>query len=148
MAGVASDASRVIGSHDLWKSLRLGAVGFVTTGTYDGGVQLGGSNGRRIVSVFRLGSMAGLARDDHMLAKLLLIDDIDVAVLANIMAGEGDGPACDLGDRSTAIVAVLPKAARDDGSTQDDERDQCNGHDDDEPDEVLCVLEHVRFPRA
>ena len=148
MAGVAGDATRVIGRHYLGKSLRLGAVGFVTTGTYDGGVQFGRSNGRRIVSVFRLGSVAGFARNDDVLALLFLIDDVGVAGLTGIVAGEGNRPARDLGDRSTAIVAVLPKAAWDDGSTQDDERDQRNGHDDDEPDEVLCVLEHVRFPRA
>jgi hypothetical protein len=90
--------------------------------------------------------MAGFAGNDDVLALPFLINDVGMAGLTGIVAGEGYRPGCDLGDRSAAIVAVLPKTARDDGSAQDDERNQCDRHDDDEPDEVLCVLEHVRIP--
>ena len=39
MAGIASNASGVIGAHDLWKGFRLGGVGFMTVGADDGRVE-------------------------------------------------------------------------------------------------------------
>jgi hypothetical protein len=148
MAGIAGESAGVICGRYLRESFWFCAVGFVTAGTDHDGIQLRRCDGRGIVGVFGLGSMAGFAGNDDVLALPFLINDVGMAGLTGIVAGEGYRPGCDLGDRSAAIVAVLPKTARDDGSAQDDERNQCDRHDDDEPDEVLCVLEQVRIPRA
>lgn len=93
-------------------------------------------------------SMASLARNDHMLALLFLICDVGVAGLANIVAGKGCRPGCDLRDRRAPVVAVLSKTARNDSSPQHDKRDQGDCHDCGQPDEVFCVLEQVRIPAS
>ncbi len=82
-----------------------------------------------------------------MLALLFLVDDVGMAGLAGVVAGEGHGPGGDLGDGGAAIVPVLPKAARDDDGAQDDECDQRDRHDGGEPDEVFNILEQVVFLR-
>jgi len=107
--------------HHLGKALGLGAVGFVTTGAYDRRVELWRCNRCGIVSMTRQGSVAGLAGHDHMLALLLLIYDVGMAGLTGIVAGEGYRPGRCLGDRSPAIVPVLPKASRNDGGAEHDE---------------------------
>ena len=43
-------------------------------------------------------------------------------------------------------MAVLAKAARNDGGAQDDERNQRYRHDGGEPNEVFYVLEQVHLP--
>ena len=148
MAGVAGESAGVICGCYLRKSFWFCAVGFVTARTDHGRIQLRRCDGCGIVGVFGLGSVAGFARNDNVLALLFLVNDVGMAGFTSIMTGEGYRPGCDLGDRSTAIVAVLPKTARYDGGAQDNERNQCNRHDDGEPDEMLGVLEHVGIPRA
>ena len=93
--------------------------------------------------MFRLSSVAGFARDHDMLALLLLIHDIAVADFANVVAGEGHGPGRDLSNRCAAIVSVLAETGGDDEGAQADERNQCDGHDRHEPDEVFDVFEQV-----
>jgi len=103
--------------HHLGKASGLGAIGFVTTGAHDRRVELWRSNGCGIVRMARQGSVAGLAGHDHMLALFLLIHDVRMAGLTSIVAGEDNWPGRGLGDRSPAIVPVLPKAFRNDGGT-------------------------------
>ena len=146
MAGVAGDSAGVICRHNLRKALRFSAVGFVAAGTHNGRVELRRDNGRGIVGMLGLGSMAGFARYHYMLALLLLLNYVSMAGLANIVAGEGHGAGRDLRYGSAAIMPILPKAAWDYRSTQDDERNYPHCHHYSEPDEVFDVLEQVRFP--
>ena len=94
-----------------------------------------------------LSSVAGFAGDNDVLALLLLIDHVSVAGFAGAMAGKGNRPGGDLRDCGAPIVPILPKTARNDGGAQDDERNQCDRHDNGEPDEMFDVLEQVVFLR-
>ena len=98
-------------------------------------------HGGGIVGVFGLGSVAGFAGDDDVLALLFLIDHVGMAGLADIVAGVGDRAGGDFGDGGAAIVSVLAETVGDDEGTQADEGNQGDGHDDREPDEVFDVLE-------
>jgi len=146
MAGVAGDSAGVIRGRDLGESFRLGAVGLMAAGTDDGRVQLGRCNRCGIVGVLGEGSMASLAGDDHMLAQFLLIDDIGMTGLAGIVPGMGDRPSGNFGDRGSAVVPVLSKTGRDDGSAQHGKCQQRDNHDGSETDEVFRVFEQVRIP--
>ncbi len=142
MAGVASDSPGMIGGHDLWKRFGLGAVGLVTTGTDDCGIQLGGSYRGRVLGVVGKRSMACLAWNYHVLAQLLLVYDFGMATLADLMSGKCHGTSRDLGDGISAIVAVLPEATGNHRGAKKDESDRRNGHDQHQPNEMFYVLEH------
>ena len=61
-------------------------------------------------------SVASFAGHNHMLTLFFLFHDVGMAGLTGIVAGECNGPGRSLGDRSPAIMPVLPKAFRNDGS--------------------------------
>ena len=82
-------------------------------------------------------TMARLAGYNNVLALLLLLHDVGMAGLTSIVAGEGNGPGRCLGDRSSAIVAVLPKASRNDSDAQDDKCNHRDCNDNGEPDEMF-----------
>lgn len=117
MAAVAGDSAGVICRHDLRKTLRLSAIGFVAAGTHNGRVELRRSDGRGIVGMLGLRTVARLARNHHMLALFLLLNYVGMAGLANTVAGEGHGPRGDLRHGITTIVPILAKTVRyDDGA--------------------------------
>ena len=147
MAGVAGDASGVICGCDLRESFGLGAVGFVAAGADDGGVELRRFDGGGIVSMLGLGSVAGFAWNDHVLALLLLLHNVGVAGLAHVVAGMGDGPGRGFGDGGAAIVSVLTEATRDNRATQKKECHHSDGHNGGEADEVFDVLKQGVFLR-
>jgi hypothetical protein len=91
--------------------------------------------------VLGLRAVAGFAGDDDVTALLFLVHNVGVAGFADLVAGMGDGACGDLGDGVAAVVSILAEAVRDDGGTKKDEGDQCDRHDDGEPDEVFNVLE-------
>jgi hypothetical protein len=141
VTGVAGDASGVIGGDDLGESFGLGAVGLVAAGADDGSVELWWLYGGRVVGVPGLGSVAGLAGDDNVLAQLFLIDYLSMATLANIVAGEGGRPGRDFSNGRTAIVSVLAETVGDNESTQANESNQGDCHNGREPDEMFNILE-------
>ncbi len=91
----------------------------------------------------RLGSMASLAGNDHMLALLFHIDNIGVAGFTNVVASKGHGSRRDFSNGRTTIMTVLAKAVRHDSRTQNDEGYQGNRHNRGEPNEMFYVLEQV-----
>ena len=125
---------------NLRKVFRLGSVGFVTASSDYGCVQLLGLHRAGIISVLGLGAMAGLAGDNHMLAHLLLVHYIAVAGLASAVPGKGNWSRCDLADRRTTIVAVLPKTARHHRRAQDHKPHQRYEHYRSQPNQVFNVL--------
>ena len=141
MAGVADEASGVIGGDDLRESFGLGAVGLVAAGANDGSVELGWLYGGGVVGVLGLGSVAGLAGDDNVLAQLFLIDHVSMASLANFVAGEGGWPGRDFSNGRAAIMSVLAETVGDNESTQANESNQRDCHDSREPDEMFNILE-------
>jgi hypothetical protein len=135
----------VIGSSDLGKSFRLGAVGLVAARADDGGIEFRRLDGSRIVGVPGLRAVTGFAGDYDMLAQLFLIDHLGVAGLANIVSGVSDRALRDFLDRIGAVMTVLTKRTGHDGGTQDSESNQGDGHDCGEPDQVFDIFEQVRF---
>lgn len=146
MAGVAGQSSGVVGGGDLGEGLRLGAIGFVTAGTNDSGIEFGGLHRGGIIGVFGLGSVASLASNDYVLAKFLLIGDVAMAGLAGVVPGEGNRAGRDFVKSRAAIVAILPKAVGHYGSAQNHEREQRDHDHDREPKQVFDVFEQVCGP--
>ena len=112
MASIAGEPTGMIRRGYLRKALWLGGVGLVTAGTHDGCVQFLGLYRTRIVCVLGQGPVAGLASDNHMLAKFFLVHDLSVATLAGVVPGKRDRPGRDLTDCRASIVAILPKTVR------------------------------------
>jgi hypothetical protein len=146
MAGVAGDPTRVIRCNYLRKALWLGAVGLVTSGTYDGGVQSFGLQRSGVVRVLGQSPVARLASDYHMFAKLFLVRDVGMASLADIVPGERNRPRRDLTDRRPSIVAVLPKTAGYHSGSQKQEDHQRYGDDGSQPNEVFDVFKQISVP--
>ncbi len=92
-----------------------------------------------------LGTVAGLARNNHMPALLLLIDDVGMTCLARLVARKGNRPGRDLRDRCPPIVTVLAKTPRNDSGTQDDEGNHGYYHDGSDADEMFYVLKQFLF---
>jgi hypothetical protein len=146
MAGIAGEASGVIGCSNLRKALRFGAVGLVTARTHQGCVQLLGLHRTGVVRVLGQGSVASLASNHHMLAKFFLIQHVGMAGFAGIVPGKRNRPGRDLADRRPSIVAVLPKTAGYDRGPQNHECHQRYRDDYCQPNEVFDVLKQVRVP--
>ncbi len=85
--------------------------------------------------------MASFTRNHDVLSLLFLFDYLGMAGLAGLMTGESNWPCLDLGDRCSAVMAILTKAARDYRGTQQNENNQCDCHDRREPYEMFDVLE-------
>ena len=136
----------MIGADDLREFLGLGAIGFVAARADDGGVRKLRLHGCGVIGVPALGAMAGLASHVRVTAKLLLVDDVGVATLADVVAAEGGSTSRDFGDRVAAVMAILAKALGDHRGAEQDENCQQDHDDDGETDEMFSVLEHNRFP--
>jgi hypothetical protein len=148
MTGVAGYASGVIRRDHLREVLRLGSVGLVTTGAYDGCVQLRGLHRTRVIRMLSLGPVASLTSDHYMLAKSFLIDDVGVAAFAGLVPGKRNRPGRDLADCGPSIVSILPKTAGHNRCPQDHEGYQGDYDDDCQPNEVFDVLKQNRVPCA
>jgi len=145
MARVTGNSARVIGGHNLRKHLRLGAVSFVTTGTYDSRIQLWGSNRCGVLGVVGQRSVASLTRNHHVFAQFFLVYDFGVATLADLMSGKRDRLSRDLGDRISAIVTVLSETSGDDSGANEYKCRRGDDHDCGQPNEVFDVLDHSRL---
>jgi hypothetical protein len=128
MARVAGQAAGVISGYDLGEIFGLGAVGFVAAGADYRSVELWRFDVRRVVSVFRLRSVAGFTCDYHVFAEFLLVDYVDVAGFADVVSGVGDWAGGGFGDGVGTVMAVLAETLRDYGGAQDYERDERENH--------------------
>ncbi len=93
-----------------------------------------------------LGTVAGLARNNHMPALLLLIDDVGMTCLARIVARKGNRPGRDLRDCCPPIVSVLAKTPRNDSGSQDDKGNHGYRHYGSKANEMFYVLKQFLFP--
>ncbi len=144
MAGVAGKSAGVVGSNDLRKPLRLGAVGFMTSRADDGRVELSRLNAG-IISMLRQCAMAGFARDYHVLSRLLLVGDVGVASLASLVASVDDGSGGNFGDGGPAVVPVLTKTLGDNGCAHNHKCQQHDQHHRGKPDQMFYVLKQARL---
>ena len=145
VARIASDPGGVIGGHDLRKRFRLGAVSLVTAGAHQRRIKLWRSHRCWIFRVAGKRSMAGLAGNYYVPAQLFLIDDVGVASLAGLVSGKRNRTCRNLGNGISAIVPILPEAARNDGGAKGDECNRSNCHDKSQPNEMFDVLKHARL---
>ena len=129
--------------YDLWKPLRLGAVGFMTSGADDGGFELRRLNAG-IIRMVRQCAVAGLAGDYHVLSSLLLVGDVGVASLASLVASVDDGFGGNFGDGGPAEVPILAETLGDYGCAHNHKCQQHDQHHGGEPDEMFYVLEQAR----
>ena len=146
MAGVAGQASGVIGTDDLRESFGLGAIGFVAAGADDGGIELRRLDGCGIVGVPGLGAMTGFAGDHDMSAEFLLIDNVGMAGFADVVPGVTDGAGGSFCDGVSAVVPILSKTMGHDGGAQQDEGDQRDHHHSGQTNQVFRVFEQVMSP--
>ena len=109
MAGVARNSLRVIRRRHLRKCLRLRAVRFVAATADNSRIELGWFDRGRIVGVFRLRTVTGLAWDHDVPAQFLLIYDVCVATFADLVPRMSHGAGRNLPNRIGPVVPVLPK---------------------------------------
>src|SRR3974390_2433078 len=109
MAGRTEKTGGVFRRH-LREALRLGCIGLVAAETKHRRIEFGGLERRRVVGMPGLRSVAGLAVNSRMAARLLRFRYVIVAGLAGLVTGELDRPGRNLRQRSAAVVSVLPKA--------------------------------------
>ena len=127
----------------LWKPLRLGAVGFMTSHADDGGFDPRRLNAG-IIRMVRQCAVAGFARDDQVLSSLLLVGDVGVTSLASLMASVDDGSGGKFGDGGAAEMPVLAKTLGDNGCAHNHKCQQHDQHHGGQPDEMFYVLEQAR----
>ena len=147
MAGVAGNASGMIGGDNLRESFWLGAVCLVAARADDGRIRKLGLRGRGIIGMPALCAVAGFARNVGVPVELLLADDVGVARFAGLVTGEGRGAGGDLSDGVAAVMTVLAEAFGNDRAAQDNEQQQRQQHHGGEADEMFDVLEHFCFSR-
>ena len=145
MACITSQACGVFGGCDLGDPFRLGAVGLMTACTNHGGIELWRLDGRGIIGVSGLRTVAGLARHGDMFTELFLIDNLGVACLANIASGMRDRACRDFFDGIGTVMAVLAKRAGHDRGAEDNESNQGDGDDGRQPDQVFDIFEQIRI---
>jgi hypothetical protein len=92
--------------------------------TKDSSVRLYRCHRGWIVGVFRQRSMARLAAHFRVLAFALHIENVGVTRFAGLMSGKLHRAGCNLADRSTAIVSILPEARRDHVMSNDEKNDE------------------------
>lgn len=96
---------------DLRKVLWPGRACLVAADAQQGGIQFGWRYGR-VGGVVGERSVTGFAMELCMLAGGLHRYDIGMTCLAGFVAGKVNRPSCYVADCVSAIVAVLPEAAR------------------------------------
>lgn len=133
----------MIGGSDLRKSFRLGEVRFVTADAQHGRIEFGGLDRARVIGMFRLWSVARLAVDVHVLATLLLFQDIRMAVFASPMAGVVHGTGCDFGHGISAVVSILSETLRHEERTHSDKRQADDDENSGQPKEVSGIFEGI-----
>ena len=146
MAGIAGDSLCVIGSHDLGESLGFGAVRLVAAAAYDGRVQLWRLHACGIVRVLGLRTVAGFARNNDVLALLLQVENVGVAAFTDFVPGMRNGAGCDLSQRRSPVVAVLPEALRHDRGSKNQENTYQYGNDCGKSDQMLGIFEQLCLP--
>src|SRR5664279_2338081 len=79
----------------------------------------------------------------RMLADLLHIQHVGVACLACVMTGKLHRMRCDLAKGGPAVMAILPKRARNHVPSYHPEREKCDDEKSRKSKQVPCIFEHV-----
>jgi hypothetical protein len=105
----------------LREHLGFGGIRLVALYAQDRRIQLLGDLRTRVLGVYRLRSMAGLARDVGMLTGLLQLENLLVAGLANIVPGEDNRAGSDFCHGVGTEMPVAAEAMRDDKAASNQE---------------------------
>lgn len=127
----------------LFKPGGLGTVRFVAAAAERGDLDLGGLCLVRLFGVSRGRAVAGLASHAAMLAGSAGGEFIRVAIGADGLTGETEGLLASVVESAGPVVAELPEAGGNDGSSGDGEESQTDQEHHSRTDEVGCL-----FPTA
>src|ERR1017187_8851171 len=108
VTGLAGEAAGVLVGVDLREAFGFGSAGRMAADAEDGGVELGWGDGG-VVGVFRKRTVVGFAVDVGVLAGFLGVQDVRMAGLAGLVAGEMDGTSGNLTDCGSAVMAGFAK---------------------------------------
>jgi len=118
VAHIAGGSARMLRRDDLRKLLRFGDVRFVATGAKHGGLQFRRLDRDRVFRMLGQRPMARLAVNSRMPSFLFQFEHVGMARLAGLVAGKGNRTRGDFGDCVAPVMAVLPKAARDEKASR------------------------------
>ena len=110
---IAGGSARVLRQNDLRKLLWFGDVRLVTTDTKHGCLQLRRLDRARVFCMLCQRPMACLAVDSRMPSFLFQVEYVGMAHLACLVTCKDNRVRGDFGHCVTPVVAVLPKAMRD-----------------------------------
>jgi hypothetical protein len=114
----------------------------VTTGAEDGRVELGRLDGG-IIRVRGLRPVARFAVHMRVLAGAFLVEDVRMAGFAGLMAGKFNWPGRDFGYGTSAVMAVLSKAFRDQKTPDSQEYQDPEYEHPGQAEKMSCILEDI-----
>ena len=115
---IAGGSARMLRRDDLRKLLRFGDVRLVATGAKHGGLQFRRLDRDRVFRMLGQRPMTRLAVDSRMPSFLFQFEHVGMTRLAGLVAGKGNRMRGDLGDCVAPVMAVLPKATRDEKASR------------------------------
>ena len=148
VAGLAGEAAGVLVGVDLREALGFGSAGRMAADAEDGGVELWRGDGW-VVCVLRQGAVAGFTVHAGVLAGFFGVEDVRMAGLAGLVAGEMDGTSGNLTDCGSAVMAVFAKGLGHDEVPDNKEHEEGNDEQERKPKQMSCIFEkahRVNFP--
>jgi hypothetical protein len=138
----------MVGRNHLWKCLRLGDVGFMTANAQHSDIDFRRLKRSGVIRVLGQRTVTGLARDMRVCPFALHFEDIGVACLTSLVAGEHYRSGGDVGNGCSPVMTVLSKGLGNKDPAQDQEQDDADGEDRCHPEKVPCILKIChRFDR-
>ena len=120
----------------------------MTADAEHGRIEFRGLHRARVIDMLRLWSVARLAVDVHMLAALLLFQNVGVAVFASLVAGVVYWPSGDFGDGISAIVSILSETLRHQERTHSHKRQAADYENSGQSKEVPGIFEGIHKDTA
>src|ERR1017187_5873747 len=148
VAGLAGEAAGVLVGVDLREALGFGSAGRMAADAEDGGVELGRGDGG-VVGVFRKRTVAGFAVDVGVLAGFFGVQDVRMAGLAGLVAGEMDGTSGNLTDCGSTVMAVFAKGLGHDEVPDNKEHEEGSDEQERKSEQMSCIFEkahRINFP--
>ena len=143
VTSLANNPTRMLRTHHLRKRLWFGDVFFMAAGAEHGGIGKLRHHRSRILGVPGKRAVAGFAVHARVLAGLLYFQNVAVAVFTTLVTGIGHRLGGKLGQRVSAIVAVLSKTLGNEVGSQQKKQGDPNCENRREPEEMFGVLESV-----
>lgn len=143
VTGLAGYPAGVLIGIDLRKIFGSCSAGGVAADAKCGGVGLAGIDRRGIVGVLCQRSVAGLAVHPRVFPGAFCLRNVGVAAFAGLVPREADGVCRNLRNGGSAIVPILPEAARDDKTADRQKRQGSHCEQPGQTKEMACIPEHA-----